>query len=160
MFPALSSPDLARSVSPKVQYGSNVGDSIYLNSDVDVYKTEDGRWNRNVYLPIPTSSNNLLSSRLKSTILISSGSSFSFNIKKENTNLNNDIVIKTNEFATFIFNGTKWLLADGKNSITNDAYGNFAIGDSALFSNMASNSEAMDKAWEWIKNIQKNQLLI
>jgi hypothetical protein len=121
-----------------VQFGSNVGDTLYMKPDINVYKTADGAWNRFIYLPVPTSSNNFLANRLNSTILISSGSTFSFTIKKENTNLNNDIIINTNEFATFIYNGSKWLFLEGKNAFTynaTDSLNNTYIGLNSLKSN-------------------------
>lgn len=107
------------SSDPIVKYGTNTSDTIYLDSDVDVYKTADGVFNRNIFLPIPNSSNNFLSKRINSTILISSGSSFTFNIKKDNTNLKNDILISTNDFVSFIYDGNKWLLLSGTNSLIN-----------------------------------------
>ena len=131
--------------NPVIQFGSNTGDSLYLKSDVDIFKTFDGGWNRYIFLPAPTNSNNLLANRLNKTILITSGSSFSFTIKKDNTNLNSDLVVKTNEFATFKYNGSKWLLLDGKNAITNnstDTLNNTFLGSNTLQANTTGNGNS------------------
>jgi hypothetical protein len=137
------------SIDPIVKYGTNASDTIYLDSDVDVYKTADGVWNRNIFLPIPNSSNNFLSKRINSTILISSGSSFSFNIKKDNTNLKNDILINTNDFVSFVYDGNKWLLLSGNNTLINSngtASANIIVGQDAGQELVGDNNIAIGKA--------------
>jgi uncharacterized protein (TIGR02145 family) len=99
-------------------YGTNQTDSVELPDNVDIYYTADGLWNRWVQLPIPKSSNSFLKGRQNTIILIVCNSSFDMRVLKNKTDLNEDILLNTGEFAMFTFDKDKWrLISSSKNIV-------------------------------------------
>lgn len=100
--------------------GTNVRDTLVLLDNTDVFQTGDGFWNPIIKLPIPSSSNNFLSKRIKDILLVYCNSSFSFLISSINTDMPNNITLSTGQYALFIYNNSKWLNIGGTQMQSSD----------------------------------------
>jgi len=98
-----------------IKYGTNVStETPTLDDNVDVYYSADGLWNPMVYLPVPVPSNQNLINRVGTTLLVTCKSSFSFKVNKNNTDLLSDLILATNEFVLFMYDGSMWRKIAGK----------------------------------------------
>jgi uncharacterized protein (TIGR02145 family) len=89
--------------------GTNIQDTLTINDNVDVFTTSDGSWNRYYKLPIPTSSNANLNSRIGDNLMIRCRSSFNFHILPDNTDMTQNLTLNNGMTAVFIYDGSKWL---------------------------------------------------
>lgn len=89
---------------------SIVIDSFIISDYATFHETYDGINYHNVILPEPTEKNNFLINRKESSIIIKCNSTWDITIKKDNTDLQNDIILINGQEISFIFNGEKWIL--------------------------------------------------
>ncbi len=135
---------------PVYQAIGNTSDTLQIEDNVDIVETTDGNWKLAFKLPKPTQANSLLSQRKNTSILINCKSTFSISILNTNSNLRDNLILNTGEFAIFLFDGEKWLNTGGKSIIT-DTKNNIHIGSNSLenltsgYQNLAIGSFALSK---------------
>ena len=98
-------------------YGTNATDSIELPSNVDIYSTFDGAWNRWVQLPVKSASNNNLQHRRNTTILLTSYSSFDFRVLPRETDLSGELLLNYGDYALFTFDNERWRLVSSSKTV-------------------------------------------
>jgi hypothetical protein len=103
-------------------YGNNATDTVELPSNVDIYSTYDGAWNRWVQLPVKSISNNNLKLRRNTTLLLTSYSSFDFRILPRETDLTSELLLNYGDYALFVFDHERWrLVSSSKTTIPHGA---------------------------------------
>lgn len=98
-------------------YGTNATDSIELPSNVDIYSTFDGAWNRWVQLPVKSASNNNLQHRRNTTILLTSYSSYDFRVLPRETDLTAELLLNYGDYALFTFDNERWRLISSSKTV-------------------------------------------
>lgn len=89
--------------------GDNTSNTTFsIPDNTDIYSSDEGYWNANVVLPTPNTSNNSLYNRIGTFLLLKCNSSFSFNIKTDNTDLTQILNLTSGKSALFLFDGFKW----------------------------------------------------
>jgi len=101
-----------------IQFGTNVGDTIVLPANADIFSTYDGGHNRWVQLPSKTAANDFLKNRRNTLLLLTSYSTFDFRILPIGTDLKDELIINTYEYALFVFDNEVWkLVSSSRNHV-------------------------------------------
>ena len=104
----LGTNNVSKLINTTTQVTTIIKNYYSIHDNAQEYSSYDGIDFLDIGLPEPTESNNNLSHRINSSLVVNCGSTWSIRIKIDNTNLSNILVLATGQSATFIFDGIEW----------------------------------------------------